>query len=250
MTARPADHWHHDRVPSPHPARSSAAGAARRAVAALLVFVAALTLVSGCSRVRAALAVQPDDTVRGEIVLATPARSADDPGPPVAIPEGLDVEVSAYRDDDYTGSRLTFSDLTFEDVSLLTSVVGGADQRVQFTLRRVGNRVLAEGAADLATVSANRAEFQLKITFPGDILETDGETEGSTVTWTLEPGQKGEIRAVVSFVDPDGPSALLWTGVLSLLVAAAAGAVVWLARHDHSVPAGRRRPLPETRDTT
>jgi hypothetical protein len=239
VTACRADHWHHDHVPSPHPARRSAAGTARRAVAALLVVVAALTLVSGCARVRAALAVQPDDTVRGEIVLATPARSADDPGPPVTIPPGLDVDVSAYRDEDYTGCRLSFSDLTFEDMSLLTSVVGGADQRVQFTLRRVGNRVLAEGAADLATVSANRADFQLKITFPGDILETNGETEGSTVTWTFEPGQKGEIRSVASFVDPDGPSNLLWTGVLTLLVTAAAGAVVWLARHDRNAPASR-----------
>lgn len=241
MTARGAGHWHDDRVYPPHPARRSAAGPARRAVAALLVLVAALTLASGCSRVQAALAVQPDDTVRGEIVLATPARSAEDPGPPVTIPTGLDVDVRAYRDEDYTGSRLSFSDLTFEDVSLLTSVVGGADQRVQFTLRRVGNRVLAEGAADLATVSANRADFQLKITFPGEVLEADGETDGATVTWTFEPGQKGDIRAVASFVDPDGPSTLLWTGVLACLVTAAAGAAVWLARRDRNVPAGRGR---------
>lgn len=218
-------------MPSPRPAV--------RAAAALFVLLALLTLTGGCARVRAALAVQPDDTVRGEIVLATPAGSADDPGPQVSVPPDLDVDVSAYRDEDYTGSRLSFSGLTFADVARLTSVVSGVDQRVQFTLRRVGNRVLAEGSADLASVSANRADFQLKITFPGEILETNGDVESGTVTWVFEPGEKGEIRAVAGFADPDGPSTVTWTLLLTALVGGAAGAVVWLARQDRNPPPAR-----------
>lgn len=226
--------WHHGPVPAP--------ATRTRVTALLLVLLAALALVGGCARVRAALAVQPDDTVRGEIVLATPARGPDDPGPPVSIPPGIDVDVEQYREQDYVGSRITFSGLSFAEVSMLTSAVAtpsGSDGRVQFTLRRVGNRVLAEGTADLATISADRADFQLKVTFPGEVLETNGETESGTVTWVFEPGEKGEVQAVAGYVDPDGPSALLWTLGLTAVVAGVAGAVVWLARRDRNPPVTR-----------
>lgn len=222
--------------PSPTGAAPPTRHPVRRGLAALLVLVALVTLLGGCSRVRAALAVQPDDTVRGEIVVATP----QDQGPALTVPPDLDVDVVPYRADGYTGSRLTFTDLTFEEVSRLTAVSAAPGQRVAFTLRRVGNRVVAEGSADLATVSADRADFQLKITFPGQILETNGDTEAGTVTWTFEPDQKGEIRAVASYVDPNGPSTLLWTALLTVLVAGTAAGVVWLAREDRNPPVARR----------
>jgi hypothetical protein len=90
-------------------------------------------------------------------------------------------------------------------------------------------------------VSANRADFQLKITFPGQILETDGDAEGSTVTWTFKPDEKGEIRAVTSYVDPHGPSLVLWATLLAVLVVAAAGAIVWLAHQERNPPVVRIR---------
>lgn len=214
---------------------------ARRGAAALVALLVLLTLTSGCSRVRAALALQPDDTVRGEMVVATPAASADDQGPAITVPPDLDVDVQPYRADGYTGSRLRFTDLTFEEVSRLTEVAALPDGRVEFSLRRAGNRVLADGAVDLATVSANRADFQLKITFPGQILETNGDAEGSTVTWTFEPDEKGEIRAVANYLDPHGPSLAFWTVLMIVLVAGAAGAVVWLAHKDRNPPLVRGR---------
>lgn len=207
-----------------------------RALAALLVLLATLSLATGCSRVRAALAVQPDDTVKGEIVIAAPGQTP----PVVRVPPNLDVEVESYREGGYTGSRLTFSGLDFADVGSLTSVAA-SEGRVKFGLRRVGNRVLAEGTADLATVSADQADFQLKITFPGEVLETNGTTEGRTVTWVFQPGEKGEARAVAGFADPNGPSAPLWTLLLAALVAAVCAAVVWLARRDRNPPVERSR---------
>jgi len=212
-----------------------------RIVAVLVVLLGALTLLSGCARVRAALAVQPDDTVRGEIVVATPARGPDDPGPQVTIPPGLgsvDIDVEQYREQDYVGSRLSFSGLSFAEVSMLTSVVD-TDGRVQLALRRVGDRIVTEGVADLATVSADRADFQLKVTFPGEVLGTNGDTDAGTVTWVFEPGEQGRINAVVAHEDPDGPSTLLWTLLVVGLVAAVTVLVVGLARHDRNPSAGR-----------
>ncbi len=209
-----------------------------------LAMVVACAVLGGCSRVQVGLVVQPDDTVGGDIVVATPAKGPTDTGPPVTIPAELagDVEVTPYRRQDYTGSRLTFSGLTFAQVSNLTSVAGGAaGSRLKLALRRVGNRVLAEGTADLTTVSADRADFQLKITFPGEVLDSDGEVAAGTVTWTFEPGETGEVRAVARFVDPDGPAAPAWTLALTAAVGAVVGAVVWLARRDRNPPADRSR---------
>lgn len=206
-----------------------------------LAVLAALVVVGGCARVQAGLVVQPDDTVGGEIVLATPARGADDAGPTLTIPAGLvdEISVSPYRQDDYAGWRLRFSGLSFAQVSQLTSVAGTPGERVQLTLRRVGNRVLAEGSADLGSVSADRADFQLKITFPGEIIESDGEVEAGTVTWVFAPGEKGEIRAVAGFSDPDGPSPLLWTLLVVLVVSGATATVSYLARQDRNPPVDR-----------
>lgn len=192
----------------------------------------------GCARVRAALAVQPDDTVTGEIVVAVPDADAAEGGPQVTVPDRLgdDVEVVPYAQDGYTGSVLRFQRVPLAEVGRLTEAAGPAGDRVHLELRRVGGRVLVSGAADLTSVSVDRADFQLRIGFPGEILETNGEVDGGTVGWTFTAGQVGDISAVVAFDDPGAPSALNWTLLLAGLVAAAAAAVVVLAHRTRNPP--------------
>jgi hypothetical protein len=137
------------------PSRRRAFGRALTLALALLV---AFTALTGCARVRAALAVQPDDTVNGEIVVATPETGPDDPGPAISVPEEIadDVEVSAYRQEGYTGSLLRF---LRADVRPARSALGRAGQvgeKVQFSIRRAGNRLLVTGKADLTTVPSTR----------------------------------------------------------------------------------------------
>jgi hypothetical protein len=214
--------------------------AARRRVLPLLLLalLVATSLLSGCARVRAALAVQPDDTVTGEILIATPEKSADDPGPTIAIPSELesDVDVSPYRQDGYAGSVLRFSGLTFAQVASLAQVAGPAGNAVRFDMRRVGSRVLLGGAVDLTTVPVDRADFQLKISFPGQVVDTNGDTDASTVSWTFVPGEVGDTNAVVAFADPNAPSAVNWTIGLGAMVALAGAAVVVLARRTRNPP--------------
>jgi hypothetical protein len=214
--------------------------AARRRVLPLLLLalLVATSLLSGCARVRAALAVQPDDTVTGEILIATPEKSADDPGPTITIPSELesDVDVSPYRQDGYAGSVLRFSGLTFAQVASLTQVAGPAGNAVRFDMRRVGSRVLLGGAVDLTTVPVDRADFQLKIGFPGQVVDTNGDTADSTVSWTFVPGEVGDTNAVVAFADPNAPSAVNWTIGLGAMVALAGAAVVVLAHRTRNPP--------------
>lgn len=220
----------------------------RRALTLALALLLALTALSGCARVRAALAVQPDDTVRGEVVIATPETGPDDPGPVITVPESLEssVEVSEYRQEGYAGSVVRFSGLEFDQVGELLGVAGGdtaaeAVQRSGLTIRRAGNRVVVSGQVDLTTAGADRADFQLKISFPGQVVDTDGDADAGTVSWIFEPGEVGDVEAVVAFDDPQAPSPLNWTLGLAGVVALVAVAVVLLARRTRNPPVGSGR---------
>ena len=210
----------------------------RRALTLLVVLLLAGTALGGCARVRAALAVQADDTVNGEVVVATPAASADDPGPAITVPEEIAdaVEVSPYRQEGYTGSLLRFSGLTFDQLGLLSAAAGPNGQKVQFALRRAGNRLIVSGKADLTTVPVDKADFQLKITTTGEVLETNGDADGGTASWTFDPGKVGDVAAVVAADDPNAPSPLNWTLFTAGLVAAACLIVVVLARRTRNPP--------------
>lgn len=227
--------WHDEPMPPP-----PAAGPRRRALPlALLVLLVVLTSLTGCARVRTALAVQPDDTVRGEIVVATPETGPEDTGPAITLPPSLqaaDMDVTTYRQEGYTGSLLRFSGLSFAEVGELVQVAGPAGQQVRFELRRAGNRVVVAGEVDLTTVSVDRADFQLKISFPGQVLDSNGDADSGLVSWTFEAGRVGEIDAVVAFDDPNAPSPVNWTLGLAVVVAAAAGVVVMLARRTRNPP--------------
>jgi hypothetical protein len=210
----------------------------RRALALVLALLLALFALSGCARVRAALAVQADDTVNGEIVIATPQTSADDKGPAIDVPEDIrnDVEVSAYRQEGYTGSLLRFSGLTFDQLGQLSAAAGPTGQKVQFALRRAGNRLIVSGKVDLTTVPVDKADFQLKITTSGEVLETNGDADGGTASWTFDPGKVGDVSAVIAADDPNAPSPLNWSFVAAGLVALACGAVVLVARRTRNPP--------------
>jgi hypothetical protein len=206
-----------------------------------LVLLAMLVvgMLGGCARVRTALAVQPDDTVTGEIVLATPQQGPDDKGLVATVPEDLrdDVDVSEYRQDGYAGALLRFSGLSFAQVAELTAVAGPpGQQRTELTLRRAGNRVLVNGKVDLTTIPVDLADFQLKISFPGEVLDTNGDSESGTVSWTFTPGQVDDVSAVIAYDDPNAPSAAGWTAGLSVVVAAACAAVIMMARRTRNPP--------------
>jgi hypothetical protein len=204
----------------------------------LLGLLLAALALSGCARVQAALAVQPDDTVTGQVVVATPETGPDDPGPAITLPPDLesDVDVSEYRQDGFAGSVLRFDGLSFEQTAQLTQAVGPVGSKIRFEMRRAGSRVLIGGAVDLTSVSVDRADFQLKMNFPGQVLESNGDADASEVAWTFTPGEVGDFSAVVAYPDPQTPSPVNWTLGLAAMVALAAAAVVLMARRTRNPP--------------
>ncbi|KAA1035216.1 DUF3153 domain-containing protein [Pseudonocardia sp. EV170527-09] len=225
------------------PSHHTAPPARRRTRTRALVLLAVLALLAltGCARVQVALAVQPDDTVDGTIVVATPAGAPDGRGPQLAVPADLtdEVELSPYDQDGFVGTRAAFENLTFAQVSQLNLLGGNASGRANLELRRVGERIAVQGRADLTTMPVDRADVRLAMSFPGEVVESDGETDGGTVTWEFVPGEVSQINASVISTDPNAPSILGWSLLLAGLVVVAAGAAVLLARRDRNPPIRR-----------
>jgi hypothetical protein len=203
---------------------------------AVLIGVLTLLTLSGCARVQAGLAVQPDDTVDGEIVIATPDGAPSGKGPEITVPPELadDVDVSSYSQDGYVGSTIRFSGLTFEQLRKLNALGGVAGGRAELDMRRVGGRIAVQGRADLTTVPVDGADVQLKINFPGEVVETNGDPDGGQVTWSFAPGEVGQITASVASADPNAPSTLGWTLFLAGLVVVASGVAVVLAKRNRN----------------
>ena len=221
---------------SPEHARSRAPrppGRRRRSLVLLAVLLALVgVLGTGCVRVRAGMAVSPDDRVSGVVDIATPDGSPNGSGPPLQVPSDLsgDVSVERYEQDGYVGSRVRFEDLTFDDVTrVLPAISPSTGNAIRIQMRRAGDRVVVSGQVDLTRVQADSADVQLKMAFPGTIRQTDGTASPGMISWTFQPGTVNDVNAVVEYPDPHAPSWVGWSLLLFALVAAAVAAAVLLA---------------------
>jgi len=206
----------------------------------MLVLLALVALaLSGCTKVQVALAVAADDTVTGEVVVATPSKGPNDKGPQLRVPPRLsdEVQVEAYAEGQYVGSRLTFSKITFEQFNTMTDVSQQAVGRYRLNLDRVGGRVVVSGQADLNSIGVDKADFQLKISEPGEVEHANGDVARGTVSWQFTPGRVNDVRASLVYDDPQAPSPLRWTLLLVLVVTLVIFGVVRLASRDRNPPA-------------
>lgn len=204
-----------------------------RATALLLpVLLLAVFSLTGCVRLHAAMALSQDDRVSGEIVAATPPTRDNDPGPQLRVPNELASRVTTkpYAADNYTGTQLFFSGLTFDEVRGLAAATSASSSRYQLNFRRSGDLVTMNGSVDLTQVPVERADIQVKISFPGEVVETNGrEEESSTIAWSPKPGQASMLQATVRYAGENSPSYFGWTMLLAGLTGGAALIVVVLA---------------------
>jgi hypothetical protein len=216
--------------------RGAPGGHRRRSVALLAALLALLAIgsLAGCTRVRTALAVQGDDTVAGDIVIAR----AGGPAPAITVPAALADRVTTkpYREDGYQGATLRFTDLRFDEINSLVSVAPDAAGRFKFLLRRAGSLVVLGGQVDLTAVPVDQADVQLKVAFPGTVVNSDGQLDGGGLSWVFSPGQVTEFNAVVSVPDPAAPSITRWLLLVGLVVLAAAVGVAVLALSQRNPP--------------
>ncbi|WP_258906550.1 LppM family (lipo)protein [Actinokineospora sp. UTMC 2448] len=205
----------------------------RQALLAVLAVVATLAL-SGCVRVQAALAVSDRDTVSGQLVIASVLLRKEDTGPELTVPPELmaKVKTEPYTADGYVGTTVSFQELTFAEVGLLTqTLTPGRQYRLSF--RRSGNLVTMAGSADLSELPADRADVRLRVAFPGTVIQTNGVNEDGTVSWTPKPGAVTEFLATIEYSDRSGVSWTKWVAIVGAGAVGVALLVVVLALAAH-----------------
>ncbi len=226
-SAHGCDHggWQDDRV---LPRRVT-----RIAALALLAVLAMLTL-SGCIRVRAALAVSEDDLVSGEVIIAALPNKQGDQGPTLKVlPELTDkVRTEKYAADGYVGQKLIISGLRFSELTVLAESLTDSKQ-YRLNLRRSGDLVSLAGSIDLTQVSQDKVDVQLKMAFPGTINRTNGLNDSGTVSWKPKPGAVTEFGVTAQYTDTSGVSWTKWVAIVASSAVGVALIVLALALYGH-----------------
>jgi hypothetical protein len=228
----------------------------RKVMTAVSVGTLAIAL-TGCMKLDMTLELNNDDTVDGTMIFAFDKSVAGFMGEEfdtmmdgmvedtTDMPEGATAE--PYEDDTYEGAEYTFtgsplSEFNDEDMTITHEdgeweLTGTMD----LTEEEVGSQ---DDLGDFGDIS-EMADFDVRIavTFPGEVLETNGEVDGTTVTWRPTFGESAEMHARAGESgggSGDGLPAWLWIVIAVVVLAALLGGLFIFSRGQKassSVPA-------------
>jgi hypothetical protein len=200
---------------------------------AVLVTVLA-TLLGGCLNVNAALTISGEDTVSGDIAVATQTVDGKIPFDLRPPPQLADrVKVEPFTEGENVGANVSFHDLEFQEVEQLAAELSPSDSRYHLKLWRQGSLVYFEGDADLTPLAETDSEIELEISAPGEITRTNGEESAGTVTWSLEPGEVTQLSAAFQFSGAGGTGWWLWVSLVVGMTVLTAVLVGLLALRTH-----------------
>ncbi|MEU4335793.1 DUF3153 domain-containing protein [Micromonospora lupini] len=234
-------------------------GRALRVAVCLLL----LAVLSGCMQLNIGLTVNADDTVDGQLLLTAQksvlsarnknisAAFAELRQNIPALPPG---EETGYEDAKLFGSQINYrkAPLAGFDSESVKLVRDGDFYRFTLPLdpKKYGGKV-AQQNPQQQQAFLTLMSFEISVTFPGRVVDTNGTVNGRSVTWKVDSNQPKptELRAVAEA--PPRPSAspaaadsdsggfpwlLVVGGVLLLLVLAVVG-VLLLRRRRPTAPA-------------
>ncbi len=180
-----------------------------RTVPVAALAVVALLGLSGCVRMDMDLTLSEDDTASGTVVVAFSDRLAEAMGTEPQelwqqgsdalageLPEGATEQ--PYAEDGYTGGTYTFTEQPIGEIGGL----GGEE----LSITREGDEYVVTGTMDLTDDTGelesappelvDEFDVRVAVTFPGEVVETDGEVLGTnTVEWRPPVGERTEMRA-------------------------------------------------------
>jgi hypothetical protein len=237
-----------------------------------LVAVVLAVLLAGCVKLDADLDVASDNTFGGAYIVGIKENLAKDLGQtpdkilseakaslqPKSLPKGATVKFDKYSGDGFVGVKMTVAKMPISNLGMLAAGAAGTTGQ-RFTLTRDGNLFHFNGTLDLTTGLANlpitlspdvasSAQIRVKLTFPGDVTETNGTKNGRSVTWTPKLGQKVDLTATAnaksgssSNDSSDGNGLAIFLVAAGIVVLLVVGLVAWaLARRGRPTPAPTR----------
>jgi hypothetical protein len=207
-------------------------------------------LLTGCLKLDIDLKIQPDDTVDGGVVFAvdkdllelTGGSFEDITGGEMPLPNDVEgVRAEEYDDGKYVGQRYVFEGVALSE---FTDPTDPESLRIV----REGDRFTVSGVLDLSSGATgatgatagqqflSSAEIRVAITFPGEVISSNGRVEGNTVIWEPKFGDRLEIEATGSAVGGGGGLGSALTVLLLVVGVAAVAGILAL------VVMSRRRP--------
>ena len=228
---------------------------ARRAVLVAGVAV----LLTSCFKLDMNLTVSTENTVDGTMILGLDKDLVEILGDEAERffdqGEGLPTETEGvteepYEDEDFVGRRYRLDGVPLSELN--EDAAEGESLRID----REGDRFVVSGVLDLSEGGggeippgmlegiAGQADLRIALTFPGEVISTNGQVTGNTVEWAPRFGERTELQAVAEATPGGGrvPLALVGAGILVLAVVAA-GAFV-LAKRREGGPPVPRQPAP------
>jgi hypothetical protein len=213
-------------------------------------------LMSACLKLDMNLNVSSDNTVSGSVIFAVEksllelsGQSFDDIlGSSAPLPSDAEgVTVKDYEDDQFAGKEYTFDSVPLAQFS--------GDSSGQLSITRDGDVFHVSGTLDLSSVGGTGpsglsgfdpgqflqgAELRIRITFPGEVTDSNGEISGNSVTWVPVIGEALDLQATASATGGGGSSSLtmlLIIGAAVVVVAVVIGVVVAQRRNKPAVAA-------------
>jgi hypothetical protein len=227
----------------------------RWGLARLAALAALVVLLAGCLKLDIDLQVRPDDTVDGAVVFAvdkdllelTGGSFEDITGGETPFPGDAEgVRTEKYDDGTYVGQRYVFEGISLSEFSDPTNAESLQIVREGDTFVVSGVLDLSPGATGATGATAaqqflsSSAEIRVAITFPGEVISSNGRVEGNTVIWEPKFGDRLEIEATGSAIEGGGALASPLTIVLLVVgVVAVVGILVLVTtRRRRSAAAG------------
>jgi hypothetical protein len=206
-----------------------------RTVARLGVFSVLALLLTGCIKLNMDLGINADDTVDGTVQFGVQKELLDLTGQSVEDLLGTDapfpsdaegVTVEPFDDGEFAGQQFIFEGVPIEEFNS-GGVIGGSGATGlpgvtglgagdTLNISREGDTFVVTGVLDMSSGLSGAtgpfggtggaelfesADIRIAITFPGEVLEANGEIDGNTVTYVPEFGARLEIDATGSAID-------------------------------------------------
>ena len=191
----------------------------RRRAGMALALVAMVLLLSGCLKLDMDLTVSEDDTLSGTLIFAFDKAlmqaAGQSPEDVLSGTEPLPADLEGvtqkdYQDDKYQGVQYTFEGLPLEKWN-----TEGTDIKIE----RQGEEFKVSGSMDFSGATESTgdptmdqqmssafesAEIRIKLTFPGEVKDGNGEISGNSITWEPKFGETTELMATASAVPGGG----------------------------------------------
>lgn len=182
--------------------------------------IAATLALTGCMKLGADVSLSGDDTFSGDVVIAFSDEMLEQMDtPPDEFLEGMtegtvdasEYETVPYAEDGYSGFTAIFEDAPFNEL----------EEVLDIKIDHEGDDLVVEGDVIEEDMSATGDEaspgidplgdelpgldailesmrYEIAITFPGPVSYTNGEVDGTTVTWESTGGEPLTVEARAS----------------------------------------------------